>query len=283
MKLIYTFIISLLLVLHGYRKKSLSTSGALAAFFAGVGTIQNDWSVFAVVLLVFYFTGSRLTKYKAERKKQLEEEYHEGGQRTAIQVYSNALVGTILSIIHQYYYGGEESCLLNDRGSRFIFFMYLGIYATCNGDTWASELGVLNKGKPRLITTFKEVPPGTNGGVTPLGLLASILGGFVIGLSATISLGLSNLCKEYTGYLEIILIILIASISGFFGSLIDSLLGATVQISNYDEKLKKITNQQNKYTITISGYDLLDNNQVNFVSSLVTGLITAYTCDLIYT
>ncbi|CAB4436628.1 unnamed protein product [Rhizophagus irregularis] len=277
MKLFYTFIITLLITLHGYRKKSLSTSGALAAFFVGVGTIQNDWPVFAVVLLVFYFTGSRLTKYKAERKEQLEEEYHEGGQRNAIQVFSNALVGTILAIIHQYYYGDEESCLLDDRGSRFIFFMYLGIYATCNGDTWASELGILNKGWPILITTLKKVPPGTNGGVTPLGLLASVLGGFIIGLSAIISLGLSNLCK---GYIEIILI---ASISGFMGSLIDSLLGATVQISKYDEKLKKITYQKNKHSKTISGYDLLDNNQVNFVSSLVTGATTAYICDLIYT
>lgn len=62
MKLIYTFIITLLITLHGYRKKSLSTSGALAAFFVGVGTIQNDWSFFAVALLTFYFTGSRLTK-----------------------------------------------------------------------------------------------------------------------------------------------------------------------------------------------------------------------------
>lgn len=107
-----------------------------------------------------------------------------------------------------------------------------------------------------------KVPAGTNGGVTPLGLLASILGGFIIGLSAIISLGLSNLCKEYMGYLEIILIILIASISGFFGSLIDSFLGATVQISKYNEKLQKITYQQDKHSITISGYDLLDNNQV---------------------
>lgn len=101
-----------------------------------------------------------------------------------------------------------------------------------------------------------KVPPGTNGGVTPLGLLASVLGGFIIGLSAIISLGLSNLCK---GYIEIILI---ASISGFMGSLIDSLLGATVQISKYDEKLKKITYQKNEHSKTISGYDLLDNNQV---------------------
>ncbi|RIA80500.1 integral membrane protein DUF92-domain-containing protein [Glomus cerebriforme] len=276
MNLLFTFIISLLLILHGYHKKSLSASGALAAFSVGMGTLQNDWSVFGVVLLVFYFTGSRLTKYKAGKKKQLEEDYHEGGQRTGSQVYCNALVGTILSIIHQYYYGNEGSCLLNDRGSRFIFYMYLGVYATCNGDTWASELGILNKGWPILITTFNKVPPGTNGGVTPLGLLASILGGLIIGISAFISLELTNSCKRY---LEIILI---ASISGFIGSLIDSFLGATVQISKYDKKSNKITYQQNKNSITISGYDLLNNNQVNFVSSLITGILTACICDLIY-
>jgi uncharacterized membrane protein len=62
MNLLYSFTFSLLIALHGYNKKSLSASGALAAFSVGVGTMQNDWSVFAVVLLVFYFTGSRLTK-----------------------------------------------------------------------------------------------------------------------------------------------------------------------------------------------------------------------------
>ena len=62
MNLLYSFIIALLLSLHGYHKKSLSTSGSLAAFSVGFGTLKNDWSVFPVVLFVFYFTGSRLTK-----------------------------------------------------------------------------------------------------------------------------------------------------------------------------------------------------------------------------
>ncbi|CAI2173512.1 18217_t:CDS:2 [Funneliformis geosporum] len=274
-------------MLHGYRKKSLSTSGAIAAFSVGLGTFRNDWFVFTVLLLVFYLTGSKLTKYKAERKKQLEEEYHECGERTASQVFSNALLGTILSIIHQYFYGDGNlsGCLLSDQGSRFIFYMYLGmsilfqtkrINATCNGDTWASELGILNNGWPILITTFKRVPPGTNGGISPLGLLASILGGFLIGLSASISLSLSNSCHVHPE------IILIASISGLFGSLIDSLLGATVQITKYNEKSQKIARQDDKVSKTISGINLLNNNQVNMVSSLVTGLLTACVCELIY-
>jgi uncharacterized membrane protein len=106
------------------------------------------------------------------------------------------------------------------------------------------------------LSVNNKVPPGTNGGVTPLGLLASVLGGFIIGLSAVISLELSNSCL---GYPEIMLI---ALISGFIGSLVDSILGATVQISKYNERLQRITYQQNNDSKTICGYDLLSNNQV---------------------
>src|SRR5687768_6127754 len=94
----------------------------------------------------------------------------------------------------------------------------------------------INKTNPSFFLTLK-VPPGTNGGISPLGLLASIFGGFLIGLSAIISLELSDSCQRYPE------ILLIASISGLVGSLIDSLLGATVQISKYNERSQKITFQ----------------------------------------
>jgi len=55
--------------------------------------------------------------------------------------------------------------------------------ACCLGDTLASELGILSKSPPLLITTFKRVPPGTNGAMSVLGTTVSILGGGFIGLT----------------------------------------------------------------------------------------------------
>lgn len=54
-------------------------------------------------------------------------------------------------------------------------------FACCLGDTLASELGILSHSRPRLITTLKPVPPGTNGGMSIGGTVASIAGGGIIG------------------------------------------------------------------------------------------------------
>jgi uncharacterized protein (TIGR00297 family) len=144
--------------------------------------------------------------------------------------------------------------------------IYTAHYACCLGDTFASELGILSKGKPRLLGFLRQVPHGTNGGVSILGTFMSALGGLIIGLSSHSSLILQ--CPEYVNGLNLIYIGLF---SGLFGSFIDSVLGAFFQKTKYNLKSKKIVTgvqlSSNKDEIQdISGFDILSNNQVSFVT-----------------
>jgi len=55
-------IIALVLSVHGWRKKSLSGSGALTAFVVGVTMMAGGTCVFGVGLIGLYVVGSRATK-----------------------------------------------------------------------------------------------------------------------------------------------------------------------------------------------------------------------------
>jgi len=81
---VWAVAIATLLSFHGLKKKSLSLSGACAAFFVGFCSFAVGVR-FGVILILFYFTGSQLTKMGKHRKAQIEEDYAVGGQRSWIQ------------------------------------------------------------------------------------------------------------------------------------------------------------------------------------------------------
>lgn len=92
-------------------------------------------------------------------------------------------------------------------------------FATSLGDTLASELGILAKAIPVSILTFKEVPPGTNGGITALGLFWSMLGGTIMGATAIADLLYeSTISPSQAAHL-----IGSASLAGLAGSLVSFL------------------------------------------------------------
>lgn len=93
-------------------------------------------------------------------------------------------MATVFAIFHLIECGIGENPI---DYQNFYVSSWLGVgimtsFAMANGDTWASELGILSKSDPVLITTLKRVPRGTNGGVSALGLIVSFLGGIFIGV-----------------------------------------------------------------------------------------------------
>ena len=155
----------------------------------------------------------------------------------------------------------------------------LAALACSCGDTWASEVGSVLGGTPRLITTWRCVPKGTNGGVSAIGVLCSVAGGLVIGVAyfVTVLLFVDGSKFDYNWSSQLS-VIAIASAAGLFGSLVDSLLGATIQYSGYSPKLGKVIYSPLPGVEHISGLNILDNHAVNFVSSLITAVVIPFGC-----
>ena len=233
--LVIVLAFALLLGYLAYVAGIADTSGLLSATLVGVLIIAftNVW--WFLLLLTFYLLGGGFTKYKYEYKKSLGIAQGKGGARGYRNVFSNSIVAIAASICYTIF----------PHASYLFLYIYLGSVATATGDTLASEVGTTYKGSPRMITTLKKVEPGTDGGVSTLGETAALLGSLVIAIFAilfgVIEVNPIRLC---------LIGMAIVAVSGFVGTNIDSLLGATLQQRG-----------------------ILSNNGVNVVSTIAGGLV----------
>eukprot|EP00897_Mesotaenium_endlicherianum_P007889 jgi/Mesen1/7128/ME000369S06442 len=277
-------ILAIALAHRGLKKGSLSSSGAVAAFVVGAATLTCGLR-FGATLIAFYMSSSKLTKYKAAEKRAIEDDFKEGGQRTWCQVLANSFTATLIAISFCYTTGWRDFCFDAQRSkwNTALLGAFLGHYACCAGDTWASELGILSKASPVLITTFRAVPRGTNGGVSALGLAASTAGGAFVGLVFYLAgLITTKGCTSDGGggsdvaaagaALAQLWAVPLATAAGLLGSLVDSLLGATLQYSGFCSEHKKVVSKRGALVKHITGLDLLSNDAVNFISALVTAV-----------
>ncbi|KAG9342222.1 hypothetical protein JZ751_016724 [Albula glossodonta] len=270
---LFSVLVPLMLTVRAVKRKSLDHTGALGAMLVGFILTMANLSFFSS-LLAFFVTSSKLTRWKGEVKKRIDAEYKEGGQRNWVQVFCNGGVPTELALLYMIETGPGEMPV--DFGKQYtatwMCLSLLGALACSTGDTWASEVGpILSKRPPRLVTSWKEVPAGTNGGVTPVGLAASLLGGMTVGVAYFITQLLFvrdlNLAAPQWP------IIVYGAVAGLVGSLLDSLLGATMQYSGYDESIGKVVNYESSTSKRICGKPILDNNAVNLFSSILIALV----------
>ncbi|MBM4241356.1 MAG: TIGR00297 family protein [Euryarchaeota archaeon] len=196
-----------------YVRGALDLLGSLLMVIMGLIIIFSAGFNWLILILIFLFLGFVFTQYEKDYKKEIG--VYEG-RRTAKNVISNGIVPFVMAATGNY------------AG-------FIGSIATATADTLASEVGVVDK--PRLITTLRRVPPGTDGGISLLGTAAGIIGAGTIGFFAYF-LGIHS---------NILVNLKIAVIAGTFGCFVDSILGATLERRNY------ITNEHVNLLSTIMG------------------------------
>ncbi|MEI7555323.1 DUF92 domain-containing protein [Candidatus Chlorohelix sp.] len=260
-------IISALIGAYAYRKRALSFSGVLGAIITGTFIFGFGGWVWGLTLIAFFVFGSVLSKYKETQKSGVAvEKFEKGSRRDIGQAFANGGLGAIIAVIY----------FLNP--TQWLFAVFIGVMATVNGDTCATEIGVLSKRAPRMITSGKVVVPGTSGGITLLGSTAALLGGLAIGVSTWLFYGVYGLVANGNAdYFFKVWIIIAGLVGGLAGTMFDSLLGATVQAMYINPQTGKETEKKiakngvkNKFN---RGWRYMDNDMVNCLSSAMGGLV----------
>ena len=261
MQIVIGIILSILVSAAAWRMGSLSTSGAVWAAITGGVIFGLGGLPWAVLLLIFFVSSSLLSKAFRRQKRNLSEKFSKGSRRDWGQVLANGGAGTLLVLLF---------LLLAD--SPWVWVAYAGAMATANADTWATEIGVLNPRPPRLVTSGRPVEPGTSGGISPYGTLATLAGAALIGLAGAAFTSLGG-----GGFLWVAV-----TLGGVCGSLFDSLLGATVQAIYHCPACDKETERHplhscGKGTVQMRGWGWLSNDWVNFLASVLGALAAAAT------
>uniref|UniRef100_A0A7R9ZDG7 Transmembrane protein 19 n=1 Tax=Pseudictyota dubia TaxID=2749911 RepID=A0A7R9ZDG7_9STRA len=264
-------LVATLIAARAVKRKSLTTAGAAAAWIVGFLSICTGLRGF--VLLMFYQLGTIATKYRKEVKESRDASAAKGAVRGPGQVFACSAIAVACSVVHALLYGEEKSIdFVENQGASSLACAVIAHHATCLADTLASELGILARQEPVLITQpWRRVPPGTNGGVTWWGTLWSGIGGILMGLGTALMDAASGIEIRPAA------VLCYGLACGLVGSFIDSVLGATVQVSYYDNDKKLAYCGEDTMlppsALRICGANVLSNAQVNLVSVLVTSVL----------
>jgi uncharacterized protein (TIGR00297 family) len=243
-----------------WRAGSLSRSGAAAALFVGTLGVAAGWE-WGALLILYFLSSSLLSRagaaIKAQRSGSIVEK---GGARDATQVFANGAVFAIAAALQLSF----PSSLWLVAGA--------GALAASAADTWGTEIGMLAKSSPRMITTGRIVPTGTSGGVSGIGLVATVAGALFIALAAWL------LHRNAHAAIAV-------SLGGIVGALVDSFGGALWQsrriCKHCGSATERLVHDCGTRTERAGGLGWLNNDGVNAACTLVGAFVSAGTLVLL--
>lgn len=251
-------VIAAAIAFAAWRAGSLSRSGAAAALFIGTIATAAGWA-WGSLLILYFVSSSVLSRIGARVKGQRSGSIVEkGGARDAPQVFANGGVFAAAAALQLIY----PSSIWLAAGA--------GALAASASDTWGTEIGMLAKSPPRMITTWRVVPTGTSGGVSTLGLAAMVAGTLFIALAAWLVQG-DNL-NEGNAHVA-----LAVSVGGIIGALVDSIGGALWQsrrfCSQCGSATERVMHDCGARTERAGGLGWLNNDGVNAACTLIGAIV----------
>jgi uncharacterized protein (TIGR00297 family) len=185
-----------------YALGMISRSGALGGLLVGTTIYVSLGPRGFAILALFVVGGSLLTRLGYGRKQHTGTAQEHGGRRSARNAIANCAVATLCA-------------LLAATGAEAFTVAFVASIGAAFADTAESEIGQLFSHAPRLITTLRKVPPGTDGAIS--------LPGTVAGAGAAC---LTSVLALAFGMLEAPTSAFIVAIASFAGTVADSLIGA---------------------------------------------------------
>jgi len=239
---------ALAIAIAARRVRSLSTDGAICATVIGTVSVAAGWD-WGALLITFFLASTVLSRVGRQRKEQRTRAIVEkGGERDALQVLANGGLFAVAAVAYVAY----PVTLWQAIGA--------GALAASTADTWATEIGTMSAAAPRSILTGRPVPPGTSGGVTASGTMASLLGAAFLGGMALLIGWPARVAAA-------------AVVGGLVGSTADSVLGATLQARRKcpqcNLETERLVHSCGATTTASGGLAWLTNDGVNAVSSAI--------------
>lgn len=268
MILIYSLLIGLLgsaaLAFFAYIAKLLTPSGCLALVLIGTLTFLWGPPIFWLLLVIFFGSSALINKRKPIGSNPVVAK---GATRDGWQLLANSLPYLI--------------CLTFYSRTNELHWSVAAASAIAGAvsDTWSSEIGSFSKKPPRNILTFKQEPTGLSGAVSILGTIGGISGSALI--AACYAVGMILFRPD----LSLPQLLLVPFFAGIATTLVDSLLGATLQVKYLCTVCGQLTEQKSHHghlAYQVAGLTFMNNDLVNLLSG-VAAVIVAWLLQLVIT
>jgi uncharacterized protein (TIGR00297 family) len=205
-RIVLAVAVSLALAGLAWGLKLVTPSGAISGFLLGVAVYLGYGYKSFLLMFTFFLVGSAATRLGYARKAARGVAEKRGGARSWREALANSLAGAFFSIL-----------VITTHHEGAFLIALIAAFAEAAGDTVSSEIGQCISPRAYLITTFRPVPAGQNGGVSVGGSVAGFLASALI---VAVGYGM-GLCGRGGAAL---------ALSGAVaGNLLDSVLGATLE------------------------------------------------------